>query len=58
MTEFTNNFWTSKMDMVYDIEKEGYVVIELDDEHVVFVDEEETEYTMQVSKAGSTIWLI
>ena len=57
MKELKGKFWTSKVEMVEDIEAKEYEVADLDDEYVVFLDEEE-EYVLRILQAGSTICLI
>lgn len=56
MKELKNKFWTSKDEMVEEIEAMGYEVADVDSEYVVFLDDEE-EYIMRVLQAGSTICL-
>lgn len=50
-------FWTSKDEMVEEIEAMGYEIADLDDEVIVILDEED-EYLLRVLQAGSTICLI
>lgn len=57
MRELKGKFWTSKNEMVEDIEAKGFEVADLDDEYIVFLDDEE-EYVMKVLQAGSTVCLI
>lgn len=58
MRELQNRFWTNKDEMVEEIEALGYEVEYVDGERIVFVDEDEEEYTMEVHQAGNTIYLI
>ncbi len=57
MKELKGKFWTSRDEMVEDIEAMGYEVADLEYDYIVFLDEED-EYTMKVLQAGSTVCLI
>lgn len=57
MKELKGKFWTSRDEMVEDIEAMGYEVADLEYDYIVFLDDED-EYTMKVLQAGSTVCLI
>lgn len=51
-----NEFWTRKDEMVEAINEKGYDVVELNDEHAVIENEEET-LELILGHANSTMWI-
>lgn len=55
MFRLKGEFWTDKNEMIEDIEKIGYEILELNDEYIVVEDGEEKQWVYDIITAGSTI---
>lgn len=56
-----NNFWTDKNEMIEELEKMGYEVMEANDEYISITakedDDDDKEFVLYLGHANRTMWV-